>query len=212
MKRKGLHLLAVAVTASVLTAAAPTAGKRVKLFNGKNLDGWTLLKCEAQVDNGHIVLLSGNGLVQTKKKYADFVLEWDWKMLAEDKWDSGVYFRYDKVLPKRPWPARYQANLRKGMEGNVDGIKGATSKGMIKPHKWNKFKLTVKGDKVDLRINGKQAWKGEGLAGPKSGYIALQAEVPHGGQHRFRNIYITELKAKAPKAKKPAPKKLKPAE
>jgi len=191
----------MAVITPLLIAAASTAGKRVKLFNGKNLDGWTVLKCKATVDSGHILLQSGNGLVQTKKKYADFVLEWDWKMLAEDKWDSGVYFRYDKVHPKYPWPARYQVNLRKGMEGNVDGIKGAKSKGLIKPAKWNKFKLTVKGDKLDLQINGKQAWQAEGLAGPRSGYIALQAEVPHGGQHRFRNIYITELEAKEPKEK-----------
>jgi len=34
----------------------------------------------------------------------------------------------------------------------------------------------------------------DGLAGPTVGYIALQAEVPGGGQHRFRNIYLTELK------------------
>ena len=79
------------------------------------------------------------------------------------------------------------------MEGNVDGVEGASSEGMITVGEWNTFKLTVQGEKVDLQINGKQAWKAEGLRGPKSGFIALQAEVPNGGQHRFRNIYITEL-------------------
>ena len=37
------------------------------------------------------------------------------------------------------------------------------------------------------------AWTAEGLSGPEKGYIALQAEVPAGGQFRFRNLYITEL-------------------
>ena len=194
MKRTCICLFALAALTSLLTAAAPTASEHVSLFNGKNLDGWTLLKCEAKVDNGDILIESGNGLVQTKKKYASFVLEFDWKALANDKWDSGVYFRYDSVPPNDPWPARYQVNLRKGMEGNVDGVKGASSKGMIKEDEWNTFKLTVKDDTLDLQINGKQAWKAEGLAGPNSGFIALQAEVPNGGQHRFRNIYITELK------------------
>lgn len=194
MNRTVKQFLALAVIAPLMIAAAwAAAGQRVSLFNGKNLDGWTVLKCEAKVDGGDILIQSGNGLLQSKKQYADFVLEWDWKMLAEDKWDSGVYFRYNEVPAKRPWPARYQVNLRKGQEGNVDGLKGATSTGLIKPGEWNTFKLTVKGDKAELEINGKPAWKGEGLEELKSGYIALQAEVPNGGQHRFRNIYITEL-------------------
>lgn len=187
-------VLVATLLASLVIAAAPSAGERVPLFDGKSLDGWTVLKCEAKVDNGDILIVSGNGLIQTNKKYADFVLEFEWKALAEDKWDSGVYFRYDTVPPNDPWPPRYQVNLRKGMEGNVDGLKGASSQGMIKPREWNTFKLTVKGSAADLQINGKQAWTGEGLAGPEAGFIALQAEVPNGGQHRFRNVHITELK------------------
>lgn len=201
MKRTVIHLIALAAIAPLLVAAASTAGKRVSLFNGKNLDGWTVLKCDAKVDSGDILIQGGNGLIQSTKKYADFVLEWDWKMLSADKWDSGIYFRYETVPANKPWPAHFQCNLKKGQEGNVDELKGATSTGLIKPGEWNKFKLTVKGDKVDLQINGKQAWKAAGLAEPKSGYIALQAEVPGGGQHRFRNIFITELETDKPQAK-----------
>ncbi len=193
MKRTCTHLLALTAIAVLLIAETPAADKRVSLFNGKDLDGWTLLKCEATVDDGNILLESGNGLVQSEKKYADFVLEFDWKALAEDNWDSGVYFRYTRVPMGKPWPHRYQVNLRKGMEGNVGNVEGASSEGMIKAREWNTFKLTVKGKAVDLQINGKQAWKAEGLGRPDSGFIALQAEVPNGGQHRFKNIFITEL-------------------
>ncbi|MFZ2644105.1 MAG: family 16 glycoside hydrolase, partial [Verrucomicrobiia bacterium] len=70
----------------------------------------------------------------------------------------------------------------------------AKSQGLIKPGEWNCFKLTVRGTQAALEINGKPAWKADGLEGPKEGYIGVQAEVPGGGQHRFRNIYITELK------------------
>ncbi len=195
MKRTCIPLLALTAAAALLVAETPAAGKRVSLFNGKDLEGWTVLKCEATVDNGDILLQSGNGLVQTEKQYADFVLEFDWKGLAEDNWDSGVYFRYTRVPKGKPWPPRYQVNLRKGMEGNVGGLEGASSEGMIKKGEWNTFKLTVRGSALDLQINGKQAWKAEGLGRPDSGFIALQAEVPNGGQHRFKNIYITELTA-----------------
>ncbi len=194
MKHTGICLFALAGLASLVVGAAPTAGERVSLFNGDNLNGWTVLKCEAKADGGDIFIEGGNGLVQTEKKYSDFVLEFDWKALSDDNWDSGVYFRYDSVPPDRPWPPKYQANLRKGLEGNVAELEGASSKGLVKAHEWNTFKLTVKGDKVDLQINGSQAWKAGGLSGPRNGYMALQAEVPNGGQHRFRNIYITELK------------------
>ena len=167
---------------------------RVALFDGQTLAGWTVLKCEATVDNGEILIAAGNGLVQTEKKYRDFVLEFEWKALRDNKWDSGVYFRYDSVPQGRPWPARYQANLMQGLEGNVSDLPGAQSKGLIQPGQWNRFKLTIRGTKAALEINGTPAWQADGLADPAEGYIALQAEVPGGGQHRFRNIYLTELK------------------
>lgn len=186
-------IMAFALVLTVAADSEPTNNTRVPLFNGKDLEGWTVLNCEAAVDNGDILIQGGNGLIQTTNKYADFVLEFEWKALAEDNWDSGVYFRYDEVPEGKPWPPRYQANLRKGMEGNVEGIKGASSEGLIKPRDWNTFKLTVTGSAVELEINGKSAWKAGGLEGPECGYIALQAEVPGGGQHRFRSIYMTEL-------------------
>ena len=169
------------------------AAGRVSLFDGKSLKGWDVLKCEAEVSEGDILITAGNGLVQTKGQYKDFILEFDWKNLDAKFWDSGVYFRYVDVPKNRPWPGRYQANLRKDMEGNVGGIKNATSKGMIKPCEWNKFKLTVKGADIQLEINGKVAWKATGLKFLDKGFISLQAEVPQGGKHRFRNIFITEL-------------------
>jgi hypothetical protein len=169
------------------------ADKRIPLFDGKTLDGWTVLKCEAAVDDGDILIVAGNGLVQTEKKYGDFILEFEWKALRDDKWDSGVYFRYDSVPENRPWPDRYQVNLQQGREGNVGNLQGAKSEGLAKAGQWNKFKLTVCGTKASLLINGKPAWEADGLEGPEQGFIALQAEVPGGGQYRFRNIYLTEL-------------------
>ncbi len=181
---------AVSLTLSAQAADAP----RVSLFDGKTLEGWTVLKCEAVVDGGEILIKDGNGLVQTQKKYADFVLEFEWKALKAEKWDSGVYFRYDTVPENKPWPPRYQANLRQGLEGNVDGLPGAKSTGLVKPGEWNRFKLTVRGAAAQMEINGQPAWSGEGLQGPATGYISLQAEVPGGGQFRFRNLFLTELK------------------
>ena len=172
------------------TPAAEIAGKTVEMFNGKDLTGWKVTGCEAVVQDGAILIKAGNGLVQAEGQFGDFVLELDWKALSADNWDSGIYFRYDSVPPNRPWPPRYQVNLRKGMEGNVDDLPGAKSKGLTKDGQWNHFKLTVQGTTAALEINGKPAWKADGLKVAK-GYLSLQSEVPGGGQFLFRNIRIT---------------------
>jgi hypothetical protein len=189
------HGACVAVAVALLAGGAGLAGEAdgfVDLFNGQNLTGWDVLKCEVEVRDGALLIKAGNGLVQTKQQYANFVLDFEWKALKPDRWDSGVYFRYTSVPKGRPWPGRYQANIRKGMEGNVGGLKGATSKGLIKNGEWNRFVLTVNGTACSLEINGKPAWQADGLRVPK-GYISLQAEVPQGGQFLFRNVKIKVL-------------------
>jgi hypothetical protein len=166
----------------------------VELFDGKTLAGWKVIGCEAEVQDGAIFLKGGNGVVRTERSYRDYVLEYEWKALKADNWDSGVYFRCGDPPPGAPWPTVYQANLRKGMEGNVEELKDARSTGLTKPGDWNHFKLTVKGTGAQLEINGKPAWKADGLKSPE-GYIALQAEIPGGGQFLFRNVRILELGA-----------------
>lgn len=195
-RRRGvcwIAAMAVLVCAAVGGQALAAADDGwVDLFNGKDLAKWDVLKCEVVIQDGALLIKSGNGLVQTKEQYANFVLDFEWKALKPDKWDSGVYFRYTSVPKGRPWPGRYQTNIRQGMEGNVGSLKGARSKGLTKAGEWNRFVLTVDGTKAALEINGKPAWKADGLKVAK-GYISIQAEVPNGGQFLFRNVRIKVL-------------------
>jgi hypothetical protein len=174
------------------TGADGSGGSWVSLFDGRTLAGWKVIGCEAVVEDGAILLKSGNGLVRSERPYRNFVLEIEWKALREDNWDSGIFFRAPDPPPGAPWPKTYQANLRKGMEGNVNELQTARSVGLTKPGEWNHFRLTVVGSKAELAINGKPAWKADGVT-PPSGYIALQAEIPGGGPFLFRNIRIKEL-------------------
>jgi hypothetical protein len=194
MKTKFICVCAAILCALSISIPAAPEARRVPLFDGKTLAGWDVIKCEAVVRDGSILLKDGNGVVQTKRKYGDFVLEFEWKSLKDDKWDSGVYFRYDSIPANREWPTRYQANLRKGDEANVEGLQGAKSQGLFINGGWNSFKLTVRGTTAEMEINGKPAWKADGLEGPPVGFISLQAEVAGGGQCLFRNIFITEIK------------------
>jgi 3-keto-disaccharide hydrolase len=174
-------------------ASADDAGRRVRVFNGKNLDGWQVSRCQAGVEDGCLVLQDGNGLVYLNDRYDDYILEFKWRARRDAKWDSGVYFRCD--LPGAaggPWPQRYQVNLRQDMEGNVGNLPGAKSQGLVKPGQWNQMKLTVIGPTAKLEFNGQPAWEAEGLE-QYEGLIALQAEVSGGGQFEFKDIYVTEL-------------------
>ena len=194
MRSIGLSILCVLFLApAMLRAEDAPQGVTHDLFDGKTLDGWQVRTCDVRVTDGAIHLKAGNGVLQTMHRYGDFVLDLEWKALDADFWDSGIYFRYDYIPNGAPWPREYQANIRKGLEGNVGGLAGAESTGLIEPGEWNRFKLTVVGSKASMEINGKPAWKADGLE-TDGGYIAIQSEVKGGGQFLFRKIFITELK------------------
>jgi hypothetical protein len=188
-------VLALVFSAPLAAEDPPKPKEPVSLFDGRSLKGWKVSGCEAVVEDGALLLKAGNGLVRTEKAYRDFVLELEWKALKADNWDSGIYFRCDDPPAGSPWPKTYQVNLRKGAEGNVDDLKGARSAGLTRPGEWNTFKLTVAGTTAKLEINGKPAWSADGLKTPQ-GFIALQAEVPAGGQFLFRNIRVLETPAR----------------
>jgi hypothetical protein len=192
MRSLGLLTIPLLLCVAACAEEATKPGEAVILFDGQTMTGWKVTGCEAEVQDGAILLKAGNGMVRTEKVYKDFVLEIEWKALKNDMWDSGVFFRCGDAPTGAAWPKTYQANLRKGLEGNVQELPDARSKDLVKNGEWNRFKLTVKGTKAELEINGQPAWKADGVNTPE-GFIGLQAEIPGGGQFLFKNIRITEL-------------------
>lgn len=192
---KGHRPLITCIVAIVLvfnSGSGAEAGHRKSLFNGQNLDGWIVTDCEAEVRDGVLLAKSGNGLIRTDARYGDFVLELKWRALKKEKWDAGIYFRFNELPKKGPWPARYQANLLQGKEGNVNGLPTAQSSGLVKAGEWNSLELRVTGETASLKMNDQPAWKSGGLK-ESTGFIGLQVEVPGGGQFEFKDIYVTEL-------------------
>ncbi|MGD9720473.1 MAG: DUF1080 domain-containing protein [Pirellulales bacterium] len=177
---------------SARAAAAGGDGYRAALFNGHDLDGWQVTGCDVGVEDGALVLQGGDGLVRTNERHGDFVLNLEWRPHRATNFDSGIYIRADLPPEGKPWPDRYQVNLKQGGEGNLIGFAGAVSKGLVKPGQWNQLQLTVVGDTAELAINGRPAWKTTGIEN-RDGYIGLQSEVAGGGQFEFRNIELVDL-------------------
>ena len=179
----------------ITLAGAACAQQAASLFDGKTLQGWKVVTCEAEVADGAILLKAGNGYLQAEKDYGDFVFECDWKALHTNMWDSGVYFRAGEPEGKFPWPKQHQVNMRRGQEGTIAGADKVKAASLFKKGEWNHFKLTVKGQTAELEFNGEKAWSRGGIE-PAKGHLCLQAEVPGGGQFLFKNLTILELDAK----------------
>lgn len=183
------------LTVAALTGAA-VAQQPVSLFDGRTLQGWKAVTCEAEVVDGAILIKAGNGILLADREYGDFVFECDWKALNTNMWDSGIYFRAGLPSGTFPWPKEHQVNMRRGQEGSIAGADKAKAASLCKPGEWNHFKLTVKGAAAELEFNGEKAWRRDGIE-PAKGHLCLQAEVPGGGQFLFKNLTIVELDAVA---------------
>jgi hypothetical protein len=80
----------------LFVSAEASAQKTKKLFNGKDLTGWTIHGTEKwYVDNGELVCESGPdkgyGYLTTDKQYKNFILDVDFKLEANG--NSGVFIR-----------------------------------------------------------------------------------------------------------------------
>jgi hypothetical protein len=199
----------------VSTNAASEQGW-VRLFNGKDLDGWTDASGRKPGDGwvieDHALLRKSKaGDLWTKQRYGDFVLELEFR--AEG--NSGVFIRTDN--PKD--------NVQTGIEIQVDKPRapGKHSVGAVydlqAPVKnaatdgWNKMVITARGNVLQVQLNGEQIidmnldrWTEPGLNpdGTKNkfktalknfkreGHIGLQ---DHGAEVAYRNVRIKPLPA-----------------
>lgn len=167
-------------------------GFEYSIFDGKSLDGFVVENdCKASVKDGQLLLEGGDGWLRSHHTYRDFALHVEWKALKKTRYDAGIYIR--TPIGGKPYPKQgYQSNMLQGKEGNIGRLKGASSTGLIKEGDWNTFDFTVVGESVELKINGKPAYKVGGLK-IAEGYVGIQIEVPGGGQFLVRQFRIREL-------------------
>lgn len=221
------HTLFALLTVSVLHVLAQDAALK-PLFNGTNLDGWEQHsgKAEYRVEDGCVVgktvAGTGNSFMCTKKEYANFILEFEFKV--PEGMNSGVQFRsqyYDKDTEveiagkKKKFPADrvhgYQFEIDPSARAYTAGVYDEARRGWLfdlknneaarkafKSNEWNKGRIECRGDSIKTFLNGVPAADFKDSLTPK-GIIALQvhgignkAEAA-GKEIRWRNIRIQEL-------------------
>ena len=164
------------------------------LFNGKDLKGWTRLngKAEYKVVDGTIVgrpkFGQPNTFLATKQDYADFILEFEFKV--DGNLNSGVQLRSHsdkKVMNGRVHGLQFEIDPsdRAWTGGIYDEAgrlwlypltKNPAAKKAFKRGEWNKARVEAYGNRVRTWVNDipcTNLW--DGLE--KSGFIALQVHA-----------------------------------
>jgi len=190
----------------MLIGLLAVAQKNVKLFNGKDLTGWTIHGTEKwYVENGELICESGPdkqyGYLSTDKNYKDFVLTLDF--LQEANGNSGVFFR--SQIPEGVKISGWQAEVAP-LGQHTGGIYESYGRGWLvqpspedekylKPDEWNTYTIKVDGDEVTTWLNGHTMCniKDEKI-GKGEGFIALQIHEGGGIKVRWKYIEIEELK------------------
>lgn len=224
-----LRLLAVSTALVLIARTFAAEDGFVPLFDGKTLDGWEQHsgKAEYRVEDGAIVgktvAGTGNSFLCTKRKYADFVLEFEFKVAPT--MNSGVQFRSELHKEettaeingkKKTFPADrvfgYQFEIDPSARAYTGGIYDEARRGWLfdlkdneaarkafKQNEWNAARIECRGESIKTWLNGVAAADlKDGLT--KEGIIALQVHgignktESVGQEVRWRNLRIKELK------------------
>ena len=196
----------VKIIVPILALFLSTTGLAQKqaLFNGENLDGWTVYGTEKwYVEDGLLVCESGPdaayGYLGTDEHFKDFELTLEFKQEADG--NSGVFIRSTIDGTKI---SGWQVEVAPP-GSNTGGIYESYGRGwLIKPDpekdkalnmgEWNKMKIRAAGDTVTSWLNGTEmVTLSDNKIGDAEGSIALQIHDGGGIKVKWRNIYLKEL-------------------
>ena len=177
------------------------------LFNGDNLEGWTVHGTEKwYVHDGEIICESGPdeeyGYLSTDAYYDDFELNLEFKQEADG--NSGVFFRSTldgtkisgwqvEVAP----PGKHTGGIYESYGRGWLVEPAPSAEDALKMGEWNEMKIRVEGDHVQTWLNGTEMvdFTDEKI-GEGKGAIALQIHDGGGIKVKWRDIEIRKLKAK----------------
>ena len=200
--------------ALLLAFAAARAAEPTPLFDGKTLAGWKnpYTWGEAKVVDGVIELSADKKFfLVTEKTYGDFVFEGD-VLLPEGKANSGFMFRAHAEPNKvygyqaevdgdaaRKWSGGLYDEGRRmwfasPVKGNAESEAAFRKRAgdAFKRNDWNTYKITCKGNKITIAVNGVVTTDVEDDKDAK-GVIGIQHHGEKGAVYKFRNLKITEL-------------------
>jgi hypothetical protein len=186
----------------------PKQGKSevIRLFNGKDLDGWEGEKDLWSVKDGTIIAKNKDPIkvstyLLTKRKFTDFRLTATVK-LVESEMHSGIAF-WGRKAPDKGAPYTYAGHLVMFPSGwgmydlfgrNGLPVDGGPAKKVGKQHDWNDLEILAQGNRVRVAVNGTLVvdWRDPEPDRIKEGPIGLQLhsnKVPQ--EVHFKDLILT---------------------
>ncbi len=210
---------AILFFALALVLAVACTQKKESLFNGKNLDGWTIFVSDSTISPEDFFYVNDGmietvgvplGYLRTVKEYSDYHLHIEWRY-PEEPTNSGVFLHTSG--PDKIWPNHYQGQLKYENAGDfivqgegisaMVGDSACVSTPEVKPliaklnptnekpaGQWNSYDITCKGTTIELRVNGLLQNTATNCSLTKGG-IGLQAE---GSKIQFRDLWVEPIK------------------
>lgn len=200
----------------------------VPLFNGKDLKGWkglvgdpikrskmdakTLEEAQKKADaemrdswkvvNGELQFVGHGNNITTVKKYGDFEMLVDWKIIDDGKQegDAGIYLRGTPQV--QIWDnSRTKVGAQVGSGGLYNNQVHESKPLKVadkKLNEWNTFHIIMKADRVTVYLNDELVTDNVILENYWDRSIPIFAEEQielqaHGSPISYRNIYIKEL-------------------
>ena len=195
------YILSVIILLFVLSVSA----QKKALFNGENLDGWTIYGTEKwYVEDGLLVCESGPdkgyGYLSTNDNYKNYVLELEFKQEADG--NSGVFIRSTvegttvsgwqvEIAP----PGKHTGGVYESYGRNWLIKPDPKKDKALKMGEWNRMKIKVDGDNLTSWLNGtKMISLKDEIIGAGEGAVLLQIHDGGGIKVKWRNIIIQNLK------------------
>ncbi len=183
----------------MLCSAASTPAL-VSIFNGKDLTGWKVKGPELwRAENGVLIGQSNEkkvgGLIETEKKYRDFVIELDVKYIPPG--DSGVVFRTPglqmQIGTSHSLEIELTGSFYLGKEAYPERSTAKDTWRYFKPGAWNTLRLEARGSTFDVSVNGHHVLTYSDDKHPEAGPINLQVHNSMDMKVEFKNIRVAEL-------------------
>lgn len=210
-----IALLYAILLSPVVLLAPVQAEEGTRLFNGKDLTGWTykldnpdIARNDVWSVRDRVLVCKGRpaGYLRTKKDYQNYKLSLEWRWTAEPG-NNGVLIHTSTPGELGVWPKSLEVQLHHGNAGDfwVIGTQIDTpnepSDPKIRRHvnftddsekpagEWNKIEIWAFEDQVAVKINGALVNTGKNST-VTSGAISLQSE---GAPIEYREIVLTPI-------------------
>ena len=189
-----------------LALQPPDRSGFLHLFNGENLDGWTIMGDPAgwEVEDGLIRSEGGKGggWLRFNEPQDDFVFKLDWRV--SENGNSGAYIRASEE--GRPWETGYEIQISNQPRDDLHCTCALYGYAAVNPRPdesadtWHTFEIHARGSRITVYSDGVKCVEADqteidaAREKPLMGFLGIQdSHAGEGSYVEYRNIQLKLL-------------------